>query len=267
MPLFTDAYLADTRHLSTTEHGAYLLLLIVHWRIGESGLPDDERLLARYTGLPLDKWRRLAPTIRQFFEIREGRLVQARVLDELQHLQGLRARSSAGGSAKALKTKGRHAAKRVLKKCQSSAPTPTPTPLKEEPDGSSKKQGRRLPDNWEPSGSDIAFAKEAGHDAKAIALAAATFRDYWHAQPGQRGVKLDWAATWRNWIRREGKTNGAPVYRSKSGHEYRGSLNQIERECERRQDMDTLWRVRADRRRQAEGVGSLVSGIVAGMKH
>jgi hypothetical protein len=28
------------------------------------------------------------------------------------------------------------------------------------------------------------------------------FRDYWIAQPGQRGVKLDWDATWRNWIRR-----------------------------------------------------------------
>ena len=29
------------------------------------------------------------------------------------------------------------------------------------------------------------------------------FRDYWIAQPGQKGVKTDWAATWRNWIRRQ----------------------------------------------------------------
>ncbi|MFP5504874.1 MAG: helix-turn-helix domain-containing protein [Gammaproteobacteria bacterium] len=28
------------------------------------------------------------------------------------------------------------------------------------------------------------------------------FRDYWISQPGQKGVKLDWFATWRNWIRR-----------------------------------------------------------------
>jgi hypothetical protein len=28
------------------------------------------------------------------------------------------------------------------------------------------------------------------------------FIDYWRAQPGQRGVKLDWPATWRNWMRR-----------------------------------------------------------------
>lgn len=28
------------------------------------------------------------------------------------------------------------------------------------------------------------------------------FVDYWKAQPGQKGVKLDWPATWRNWMRR-----------------------------------------------------------------
>lgn len=29
------------------------------------------------------------------------------------------------------------------------------------------------------------------------------FRDYWIAQPGQKGVKTDWEATWRNWVRRQ----------------------------------------------------------------
>lgn len=27
------------------------------------------------------------------------------------------------------------------------------------------------------------------------------FIDYWTSQPGQKGVKADWVATWRNWIR------------------------------------------------------------------
>lgn len=31
------------------------------------------------------------------------------------------------------------------------------------------------------------------------------FIDYWVAVPGQRGVKLDWPATWRNWMRNEQK--------------------------------------------------------------
>jgi uncharacterized protein YdaU (DUF1376 family) len=37
------------------------------------------------------------------------------------------------------------------------------------------------------------------------------FKDYWIAQAGQKGVKLDWFATWRNWVRSTNapKTNPA----------------------------------------------------------
>jgi len=37
------------------------------------------------------------------------------------------------------------------------------------------------------------------------------FKDYWVAQPGAKGRKADWLATWRNWCRREKgyNTNGA----------------------------------------------------------
>jgi hypothetical protein len=31
------------------------------------------------------------------------------------------------------------------------------------------------------------------------------FRDFWHAKPGQGGVKLDWTATWRNWCREDAR--------------------------------------------------------------
>ena len=36
----------------------------------------------------------------------------------------------------------------------------------------------------------------------------AIFQDHWRGKAGQAGVKLDWLATWRNWVRREGKGNG-----------------------------------------------------------
>jgi hypothetical protein len=32
---------------------------------------------------------------------------------------------------------------------------------------------------------------------------AAKFSDHWHAKPGTAGRKLDWLATWRNWVRDE----------------------------------------------------------------
>ena len=34
------------------------------------------------------------------------------------------------------------------------------------------------------------------------------FRDYWTAKPGKDGLKTDWFATWRNWVRRERSPNG-----------------------------------------------------------
>ena len=30
-----------------------------------------------------------------------------------------------------------------------------------------------------------------------------SFKDYWVAKAGNQGVKLDWTATWRNWIRNQ----------------------------------------------------------------
>jgi hypothetical protein len=35
------------------------------------------------------------------------------------------------------------------------------------------------------------------------------FKDHWAAQAGRAGVKADWFATWRNWVRKERPaTNG-----------------------------------------------------------
>lgn len=62
-------------------------------------------------------------------------------------------------------------------------------------------RGHRLPDDWKPTEADTAFAKASGFSDDAVAEMAAEFRDYWGAIPGQRGVKLDWSATWRNNIR------------------------------------------------------------------
>ena len=59
------------------------------------------------------------------------------------------------------------------------------------------KRATRLPNNWHPTIEDHSFADRLG-----VVGEVETFRDYWHSQPGQRGVKLDWSATWRNWCRR-----------------------------------------------------------------
>jgi uncharacterized protein YdaU (DUF1376 family) len=51
-----------------------------------------------------------------------------------------------------------------------------------------------LPKEWED------FCKKERPDLKPLNIWN-QFRDYWIAQGGQKGTKLDWFATWRNWVR------------------------------------------------------------------
>lgn len=64
-------------------------------------------------------------------------------------------------------------------------------------------RGSRLPEDWSPSEADSTFAAEQGFGPSAIVRITGKFRDYWIAKAGAGGVKLDWSATWRNWVRRE----------------------------------------------------------------
>jgi uncharacterized protein YdaU (DUF1376 family) len=65
MPLYVGDYLGDTGHLTTTQHGAYLLLMMHYWRKGE--LPDDDRQLSKITKLPLKTWCDYRSTLQDFF--------------------------------------------------------------------------------------------------------------------------------------------------------------------------------------------------------
>lgn len=65
MPLYVGDYLGDTGHLSTSQHGAYLLLMMHYWRQG--GLPDDDKQLAAITKLPMRIWMDTRDTIQAFF--------------------------------------------------------------------------------------------------------------------------------------------------------------------------------------------------------
>lgn len=61
-------------------------------------------------------------------------------------------------------------------------------------------RGSRLPPDWKPSEAELQWAKGARTDLT-IESEVDKFRDYWTARAGKEGVKLDWAATFRNWIR------------------------------------------------------------------
>jgi hypothetical protein len=71
-----------------------------------------------------------------------------------------------------------------------------------------KATASRLPADWSASADDIEFCKAERPDL-APAQTEQRFRDYWIAQPGVKGRKADWPATWRNWVRNERPPHGA----------------------------------------------------------
>jgi uncharacterized protein YdaU (DUF1376 family) len=124
MPFWTDAYLGDTHHLKTIEHGAYFLLLIAAWRSKEGVLPDDDQKLARYAGLTLDKWKKIRPVLETFFCIDNGVWEQGRLTDE-------RNASLAFRKSQSKKAKDRHLKNKDLTQPAASSghmPTLNPSP-------------------------------------------------------------------------------------------------------------------------------------------
>lgn len=84
------------------------------------------------------------------------------------------------------------------------------------------KRGTRIDASWMPDGELIA-AMQAECPNINLEAEHRKFIDYWIAQPGQKGVKLDWSATWRNWVRRAAESgSGAVVSRLPVGKQSAG---------------------------------------------
>jgi len=62
-------------------------------------------------------------------------------------------------------------------------------------------RGSRLPEDFCPDKDATALAEKLEIAPKEAQEQLDAFRDYWHSAPGQKGRKLDWQATFRNWLR------------------------------------------------------------------
>jgi uncharacterized protein YdaU (DUF1376 family) len=105
MPLWIDSFTADAAQMSTTEAGAYILLLVAMWRAG-GVLPNDDKRLAKYVKLTPDKWRRVRPTMLEFFRVEGDFLTHNRLLKSLKSVHTRSQRASRAAQAKWLKMKG-----------------------------------------------------------------------------------------------------------------------------------------------------------------
>lgn len=78
-------------------------------------------------------------------------------------------------------------------------------PINHKPTKEPMQRGTRLPADCVLTTDWADFCKQERPDLVAGKVFD-EFRDYWIAQPGQKGVKTNWGATWRNWVRNQRST-------------------------------------------------------------
>jgi uncharacterized protein YdaU (DUF1376 family) len=100
MPLYVGDYLGDTAHLTTLQHGAYMLLLMTYWQRGQP-LPADDRKLARIARLSDGEWAEIRPDILELFVPSDDgdTLIHKRVEGELATLRERSDQARAAGQA------------------------------------------------------------------------------------------------------------------------------------------------------------------------
>lgn len=200
--------------------GAYRLVLDLIYMQGGK-LPDDARYISGQLGCSVRKWNAIRDRLLEAgkLDLFEGFISNKRARKELESLRKLQ-EQNAENRRGANKNKD-------LEKRPSNHTEPEPEPDKEkelsedsskktgdgaehlQPDGpeepppqKTKKRATRLAPDWVPSGEQINFALKEGLDHAAANREADKFRDYWIGVGGQKGTKLDWDATWKNWVRR-----------------------------------------------------------------
>lgn len=73
-----------------------------------------------------------------------------------------------------------------------------------QPDRTPRKRGSRVPDDFAVTAEMTTWAASKAPDVH-IETATEDFIDYWKSVAGEKGVKLDWVATWRTSMRKQQK--------------------------------------------------------------
>lgn len=126
LPLFTDALIADTSHLTDEEFGKYMRLLIVTWRSPLCKIPNDLNWISKRLSVdPLRYNEVVLPILDEFFTKVDGGsfFTQKRLKKEFSYIKMKRKKQVM--AAKSRWDKDKSDKKRI---CERNAPSPTPSP-------------------------------------------------------------------------------------------------------------------------------------------
>jgi len=147
MPLYIADYLADAAHLTTTEHGAYLLLIMNYWQRGKP-LDNSNGRLANVARMSNEEWAKIEPTLAEFFDIDGDQWSHKRIERELEHFRTKSDKAKAAGKASAQRrSNGRSTdVQQTLNHTEADTDTDTykAAPLPPEQAGRSRRQVKNL---------------------------------------------------------------------------------------------------------------------------
>jgi uncharacterized protein YdaU (DUF1376 family) len=225
MPMYWGDYKSDTSHLSTLEHGAYLLLIAHYWQTGI--LPTDDNRLARIAGLSMEEWLCVRIAVAQFFtkNWKHNRIEKElkNAADKSEKAQKSAAnrwnkkeksimRTQCDGNAKAY-------ANDMLSQSQSQSHIDTNVSIIDaSPKPKRAKPKTKISEDAQPNERDIEAASKAGLTSEAFRVQWSKFRNY-HLSRGN--LMADWSAAWRTWLGNIGQfTNPRASPQSQSGMDY-----------------------------------------------
>ena len=198
-------FIKDTSFLTNEEIGIYLKLIWLYYDT-EKPLPNNLFELGMKTGTR-DNTEMLSGLLEMFFSFHsiENCWHHNRCDKEIEHYKQQLTTASKAGKASALKramNKNSTSVEQALNERSTEVqPTNNQQPItnnqvKENKRGSRLSQDLIFPEEW------FLFCKQERPDLEPL-MTFNKFQDYWISQAGQKGVKLDWFATWRNWVRNQ----------------------------------------------------------------
>ena len=185
-------YASHTRHLNPIEDVAYRRLLDAYY-LQERPLNAGISTVARQINMR-EYESEVKLVLEEFFLLTEEGWVNQRADKEISHYKAKVEQASRAGKASAERRSNARSTDVQL--------TNNQEPITRVEAKPKQSRGTRLPADWVPTEDQIDFCKTNRTDLSPQTTAD-RFRDYWSAQPGAKGLKLDWDATWRNWVRAE----------------------------------------------------------------
>jgi uncharacterized protein YdaU (DUF1376 family) len=190
-------YRKDTGHLSTIEHGIYRQLIDWYY-LDEQPIPEETQVVIRRLRLGSDEVNFLQNVLSDFFVLGKTGYTHKRIEVEIKDYAEQAEKNKNNGKLGGRPKKTQSVISGLPDESQNN-PNHKPLTINHKPIEKNKRGSRLSPDlSFPDEWFDFLVKERPELNAQQTF---AKFMDYWIAQAGQKGVKLDWFATWRNWVR------------------------------------------------------------------